>query len=238
MKARVVFAVLISCGLFLAATPCAQADDYDYDSEIVTQGAATLFYAPDQVRVNLGVETRAQTASRALQMNAQSMQGVLTAVKKKLAPRDNVSTSGVRLSPVYSWDQKSKKQVFLGFKAINQVRVISADTENVGALLDASVESGANTINGPYWSLKDDASALSQAQVAAFENARNQARALARAADRKLGEVESISTVGRTIQPTRAYNMPSPRMAEGAQTQVLPGRIEIRAEVTCVFELE
>ena len=235
MKVRALLVATVVIAMLWLIVPCAQARDDD--SLITTQGSATLFFEPDQVRLTLGVETRAQTAAEAMKKNADAMQKVVAAVKKKLTEKDNISTSGIRLSPVYNWDQKQKKQIFQGFTAVNQVRVTSGETENVGALLDVSVGAGVNNIDGPHWSLRDNAKALSKAQVGAFKNARSQALALADAASRELGEVESISTIGTTTLPRPSFNMPQLRMAASDQTPVLPGRIEVRADVTCVFEL-
>ncbi len=219
--------------LFLGST--ARADEDKPKQTIRVEGQATLEVEPDQVRLILGVETRAPKAEEAARENAQAMDMVLRKVKGVLGQAGQVETVGYRVSPRYEWDRKNQVRRFVGFEAVNQVQVTSSDTTTVGRVLDVALEAGANSISGPYWDLKDPTPARSRALVAALEDARLQAQALARAAGLELGPVLSIKVGGES-----GYARPAEVMLKrstNASTPIKPGKVQVPAVVSCVYSL-
>jgi len=231
---RLAALALVSLLIFCLG-PAARADEDKPEQTIKVQGQATLEVEPDQVTLILGVQTRAPKAEEAARENAKVMDMVLRAVKGVLGQAGTVETVGYRVSPRYEWDRKNRVNRFVGFEAVNQVMVTSSDTSTVGRVLDAAVVAGANTIDGPYWRLKDPAPARSRALVAALEDARLQAQALARAAGLELGEVLSIK-VGSERAHYRGGRVMFKR-AENTSTPVEAGKVRVPAAVSCLYRL-
>lgn len=223
----------LSLSLLMPYTAPAQ-DCLDLEPTIIVKGHGVVTYPPDEGEVVLGVESRAPTAQAATEKNAEAMAEVLAAVKAKLGPDDRVATQSYRVSPRYQWDSKERINRFKGFEAVNRVSVATGDPKGLGAIMDAAVQAGANTISGPFWSLKDPAAARREAQIKAFWDAQAQAQALAQAAGMILGTLIKIKTTETGARPPEVLNM----KAAGTRTPMEPGRIKITAQATCTFLLE
>ena len=114
---------------------------------VTTNGHGVITAVPDEATVSAGVRTDAATAAAALAENATSMNAVIAALKK--AGGENVQTQQVSLYP--STDQQGK---VTGYTAQNTVSA-KAKIAGAGALVDAAVGAGANTVDGPSLSLSD-----------------------------------------------------------------------------------
>jgi uncharacterized protein YggE len=119
----------------------------------------------------------------------------------------------------------------------NTVYVTVRDLEVLGDLLDASIRAGANTISGITFDVSDRSQALSQARLAAVENARRQADELAAATGVTIGEVQTISYYDSTPLAYTDYarNVPMAEMA--ASVPVQAGTLQITTTVTIVYEI-
>jgi uncharacterized protein YggE len=222
--------------LILSAGFAAAGDGEDKIPLISVSGQATMQFEPDTVELTVAAVTRAPTAEEAAAENATSMNRVSDALKKALGDKGELRTVGYRVHAVYEYDRQSKRNRFVAFEATNRVAVRSSDTKGAGALLDAAIKAGANSIDGPSWSLAKPDQAMNLVQVEAFKNARTRATVLAQAAGLQLGKVISIQ-VGASRQPRQpmlSYKAaPTPEA-----TPVEAGNLNISATVSCKFALE
>ena len=109
----------------------------------------------------------------------------------------DVTTQTVSLSTAF--DQNGQPN---GFVASN---VASAETtlDDAGALIDAAVAAGANTVYGPSLSRSDADALYRQALAKAVDDAKARAEILAKAAGRSLGRVTAIAESGSAPVPVR-----------------------------------
>ena len=75
----------------------------------------------------------------------------------------------------------------------NTVNVTVRDLSKLGGLLDKVVGSGANTIHGIQFDVKDKAKALSEARKQAIDDAKAQAAEVAQAAGVQLGAIQTLN---------------------------------------------
>jgi uncharacterized protein YggE len=111
------------------------------------------------------------------------------------------------------------------------VRVRALDS--LGAVLDASVADGANTLNGLTFGLANPEPVLDEARKEAVANARAKAELLAEAAGVKLGKIVSISE-------TAAYQPPMPMFRQDAAFAAPPvqgGELGMTASVSIFYEI-
>lgn len=225
---RVIVLTLI-CLVCLAAPALAKAPP-----TVTVEGRATLELAPEVGRLTVGVLTRTDTAASAAQVNAQDMAKVRAALKAKLGPKDTLESAGYWLRRVTRWNKDLKRNEIIGYEASHRLELSSRDPKSLGALLDAAVGAGANSVDGPSWDLADPAAAQRKALAAAFVDAKARAAALAQAAGLPLGPVMKIKT-GGSGSPAPLAAM---RMAKSAaNTELTPGLVQVSAQVTCVFAL-
>jgi len=199
---------------------------------ITVTGTAQVATVPDRAEVTFGVESRGRTAREALAANNIEMRRVLTALRGAgVAPAD-LQTQSVSLSPVTSEDGRS----IAVYAASNSVTALVQSIGRVGAVIDAGVGAGANTIYGPSLRRSDTEAVYRQALRAAVVDARAKAEALADAGDVVLGDVTGIVESGAAPEPM-------PLLADrsaGAEssTPIEPGTTKTQASVTVTFAVQ
>jgi hypothetical protein len=116
----------------------------------------------------------------------------------------------------------------------NQVTARVRELDRLGAILDALVSAGANSINGPSFDLADPDQLLGEARDAAVADALAKAKRYAAAAGVQLGKIIAIEEGG-------VFAPPRPMMraeAMAADVPIEPGQTELSASVTITFALD
>ena len=205
---------------------------------ITVNGEATIAAEPDQAQIDIGVTTQARTAPEASRENAERLARVLAEVKKLLSKADEVKTSGYALNPQYRYPQGGKPEI-VGYIANNIVRIKTARLDEVGRLIDAAMQAGANNINRLLFTLKDEEAARLDALRQASAKAKAKAEAIAASLGLKIIRISSISEGERSFQPI-LRQVPMARaeaLAAQAPTPVEPGTVDVRSTVTLTVEV-
>jgi uncharacterized protein YggE len=216
----------------LACTVAAQEPAQPQNNVVVTVGDATIRRAPDRAFVTVAVETRAKSPREAQRLNADAMTAVQQRLTQaRLAP-DALRTTGYDLQQEFDFVQG--KRVPREFVARNGIEVRVDEIARTGEILDAVVQSGATSISGVRFDLKDRDAAEREALRLAVADARARADAAASGAGRSVDRVLRVEdTREMAINPPRPMMRMTVSAAEGApQTPIEPGTIEIHARVT------
>ena len=232
---------LAMLSLALAAAPASAAVVQIASNGPVVEITAseTVQSEPDQATVIAGVTTREPTASAAMRRNATQMDAVIARLRALGIAREDIQTSGVGLNAAFNYDNRSAPPQFIGYDVTSQVSVTLKKLDRIGATLDALVAAGANNINGPFFSRKNDKPQRAQAREAAFRAAESQAREYAQMAGFRavrLLAVEETLAQGGPI----AFNMAVPRpvaMMEQKATPIEPGRVGTVVQMTAKYEM-
>jgi uncharacterized protein len=234
MKIALIFAAV----LFLAVSPSYAQQRPDRPPSITVNGEAIIAAEPDQAQIDIGVTTQARTAPDASRENAERLARVLAEVKKLLGKGDEVRTSGYALNPQYRYPQGGKPEI-VGYTASNTIRIKMAKLDDVGKLIDAAMQAGANNINRLMFTLKDEEAARLDALRQAAAKAKTKAEAIAASLGLRVVRIAAVSEGERTLQPV--YRQAAMARAEGlaaaAPTPVEPGTVDVRASVTLTAEV-
>jgi uncharacterized protein YggE len=170
--------LMLSCSAMAAQTavPSVQAN-----------GSATLTAKPDQAQLDVGVVTNGATAQDASQQNANLSTTVQAALSKVLGTLQTVS---YYVSPRYS-NSPNQPSVIIGYTAGNTVRVTTTDLTQIGLLIDAANQAGANSVGGLSFGLQNPEPLVEQALTQATKQALAHAAAIAAGLGNKLGAVLS-----------------------------------------------
>src|SRR5215211_7584010 len=160
---------------------------------VTTLGRGTITAVPDIATISAGVRTDAATAADALARNSERMQRVVAALRG--AGGTKLQTQQVSLYP-----RTGENGVTLGFVAQNTISA-QAKIGETGALVDAAVEAGANTVEGPMLERSDRDGLYRNALERAVEDARLKAEALAHAGGFDLGRVTAVVEEGASDTP-------------------------------------
>jgi len=196
---------------------------------IVTQGQASVKRAPDQAWVSIAAEARAATPAEAQRMGADAMTAVQVALTKAAVPSDAVRTTGYSLRPDLEYENGRSR--VLGYIVNNQIEVRVDDLAKLGAVLDAAGASGATSMSGLRFDLKDRATVEREALRLAVEDAVARAQAVAAGAGAALGSILRIDERGEAPVPGPVMTMRL-QSERTSPTPVSPGEVEISAQVT------
>jgi uncharacterized protein YggE len=205
---------------------------------IVTSGEAIVRRTPDQAFVTLSVESRAKNPRDAQRQNAEAM----TAVQQRLTgagiDRQMIRTTGYSIQQEF--DYANGRQTPREYLARNGLEVRLDGVERTGEILDLAVQSGATTVSGVRFDLKDRPAAEREALRLAVVDARARAEALAAGAGQTVDRVLRIDDSRPPIAPMMMQmEMRAKSMAADAPvTPVEAGLIEIRARVVLTVAIK
>ena len=223
LAAAAVVAVAAFAGV---GRPEAARGDVASPDTVTTTGHGVVTVVPDEASVSAGVHTQAASAAAALAQNAQLMSSVVAALKA--AGGSDLQTQQVSLYP-----QTNDQNQVTGYVADDSV---SAKTKiaRAGALIDAAVAAGANTVNGPTLDVSDRDARYRDALGKAVEDARAKAAALARAGGFGVGQVSSVTEQAASGAPVPVYEAAA---AKSDATPIEPGTQDVTADVTVTFRI-
>lgn len=196
---------------------------------IVVTGTGTIATKPDRAQVSLGVSTDARTASGALKANGAEMAKVISAIKGEGIAAADIRTEVVSLSPRYSQNGES----VIGYTAANSVSVTIRSLDKVGGVIDAAVDAGANTVNGPNLTRGDQTSLYRAALRVAIANAKGKAQTIGKAAGL---HVRRITDVNETSAAPAPLPLTDAGVARGS-APIEGGTQTIEATVTVTFSV-
>ena len=239
--------VILLTGIMLGtgaaeARQSADAAHSPFDRTIRVSGEGVMETPPDMADVNFSIVTTAETPERARILNGDASRRAMNAVRALGIAESDMQMRTLRLQPHRVWNQQKRTWEEKGFEAVRMVQVTVRDLESLPQLIADIVEEGANRIESVSYDLDDRKQLLRDALREAVSNAKAKAEAMASVADASVGTVIMIEEQGVSIpQPVfRGLEaMASKDAAGGAEPEAFAGGlIEIRANVTVVFELD
>ena len=227
--------------LALAIAPLAvHAADTDRPRAVSVSGNGEVSAEPDVAHVTLGVEARKPTMAEARTAVAATVDRVLTLTRELRIDPKLVNATRLQVQPEYSWNEKDRKRVLLGYLVSRQVQVELRDLEQLGPLLERAVDAGVNQVNDPLLDSSRRKALEREAMAKAVEDARLNAETLARAAGVKLGPVRTMN--GSSSAPPMPMYRRGAVMADmaaaapPAETYV-PGGMKFNATVNVEYDL-
>lgn len=216
--------------------PLAQPALADSPATLTVTGEGMVEAVPDMAVLSLGVTSTAATAAEAMAANSAALKVVIDRLTASGFAERDVQTESLSLNP--NWEghgQEDGVPRIASYTASNQVMIRVRDLASLGAVLDAVVTDGANTMNGLSFGLSNPRPAEDEARKSAVADARAKAELLATAAGVRLGPVLSISEQGGYAPPMPMFRADAV-MAEAVP--IAPGEITTSARVTIVWALE
>ena len=205
---------------------------------VVTTGEGLVQAVPDRAWITISAESRAGNPREAQRRNVEAMTPVIDKLRAAGIPADAIRTIGYDLQQ--EWDFVNNKRVSRGYVARNTIEVRVDTIDRVGELLEMAVGSGATSVGGIRFDLKDRGKLEREALRLAVAEARADADAAAAAAGLTIARVLRIDA-----QRFGGGPVPMPRMAmmreQAAASDAPPisaGQIEIRAQVTITSVLK
>ncbi len=202
------------------------------DRTITVKGEAVQEVVNDAAELGFSVSKERKSKGAALRIVAVRMAAVIAAIKGTVpvAPGE-LSTGAISV-------RKLSRNGKTLWRAAESVSVVVHQPERSGELVSAAVKAGATGTRGPRFFPSHPDTAYNDALLAAFDQAKAKAEALATRAGAKLGAVLTIEE-GRDVVPTEATAAPrKKRGPRGPAPPAEPGTSNVTATVRVVFALE
>jgi uncharacterized protein YggE len=225
-------------------------------STVSTSGTATTRVTPDMFSVIVGVETNGTTAQEAVSRNANLTGQVIAALSGLGISENQIGTSTYSVLPIYEYRPPLQpcpeiyppppgcepRQEIIGYSASNSVTVtlnVNAGVD-AGQIIDASVQAGANNVNGLYFFVSPDRQEEIRDSLFrdAIASARQRANIAAEALGMTVSQVQSVDL--REVFFPIFRGLEEVSTAEAADsvslpTPILPGEQEVSTTVSIVF---
>jgi uncharacterized protein YggE len=223
--------LLLALFLFAPLTASAQQPLVPAEPHVVTSGQGVVQAVPDRAWVGIGAESRASTAREAQRLNTAAMTPILEKLRAAGVPPDAIKT--VAYDVQYEWDYVNNRRVGKGYVARNSVEVRVDAIDKVGDVLEIAGTSGATSLGGVRFDLKDRSKLEREALRLAVADARGKADAIAAGAGRSIDRILRIEEQGVSGGPVPVmYRREVAQVAAAAAPPIEAGQTELRAQVT------
>ncbi len=205
---------------------------------INVSGNGKLSVKPDIAYVSIGAQTTASTAAKAQASNAQKMSKLTALLKKWSIPQADIQTVQFYVQPNYNYNDKDGQKV-TGYTAYHTLEVKYRDLDKIGELLDDASAAGANNVGSVSFDVENPQTYEDQVIAKAMKDAASKAGSIAKAANRTLGELLSVSESGTTTPPVVMQRAESAMSdTSGGGTSIQPGMIELNTTLTVQYAMK
>lgn len=220
------FPLIAVLGLALLAPASVTAQE----RTVSVKGTATQEVPNDTASLRFSVSKERRSRAAALRIVSLRLRGVIGAVQgfPGVGPGD-VTTGEISIRKVFRHERPV-------YRASEGVTVILHQPERAGEMIAAAIGAGATGTSGPDFFPGDPELAYTNTLIAAFDQAKAKASALAVRAGATLGPAISIEE-GADVVPSQPTSRAAPKDAEPAPP-VKPGGSTVTATVRVVFALE
>lgn len=238
MRNKILVIVIALAALVLGACAPAAVQGTEQPRTLSINGTGTITLSPDIARISVGVITEAEDATEAVNLNNAKTEKIIAAVKELGVAEADIATADFSIFPRDEYDLQGQPTRKL-YSVQNTIRVTVRELGNLGNILGAAVEAGANNVYGIQFDVEDREASYAQALDAAMQNAKARAEALAGAAEVELGPVYNVSTSiygggmdVATVEKALGVGGSAP------QIPISPGQMQITVDVYVVYELK
>jgi uncharacterized protein len=237
---RACLSILLSVGMAgFWLTGCSRKSNRT--TKVTVAGEATTQVEPDTALLSIAVVTQSSQAVTAQQENARKSDAVANAVRAKAGSGVEIKTSDYTLQPQYDYRDNRLPKI-VGYNARNSVIVTMSDLKNVGAVIDAASDSGANSVDGISFIMRQTSPARGQALAEATQQAMNKAHSIAQALGGRVARVVEENEASTVSQDERSayYNngLSMRASATKMETPISSGQLHIKSNVQLIVEIE
>ena len=213
---------------------------------ITVSGNGEIVVKPDIATVSFGVSAENLDVSKAQTESATKMNDIIGLLKTEGINEKDIKTTNYNIYPKYDYVKASLdyyyggKQVLVGYVVSQTVEVKIRDISKAGAILSGVGKFGATDVSGLSFTVDNQDIVKDQARDLAIQDAKTQAKVLAKGLGVKLMKITSFSESGN--YPTY-YGMEK-SMAAGMSNadvvvpQILTGENKITSNVSITYEIK
>lgn len=202
---------------------------------VTVSATGTVAAAPDIAHISTGVASEARTAREAMELNTKAMRALLDGLKALGLEGKDIQTMSFAVEPQHQHYKDGKPPTVVGYRVVNQVRIVQRDIGRLGETLDKAISLGANQMGGISFEVSNAETLRDDARRRAMENALRRAQLYASAVGGSVGRALTISEGGGTPGPRP---LASGRMAMASAVPIEAGEETLSVSVNVTWELK
>ncbi len=195
---------------------------------IEVQGRGEALASPDKVTVRIGVQVEDEEAQAAL-AETNAVMEALVDIFLEHTSEENIHTVSFDLRRSEHWDADQGTMVSGPFRVRHVMEVSLHEIEAAAAMIDLSVEAGANIVHNIHYSVEDTKALQETAYAAAKEQARWKAEQL-----KPRGTVLEIKAIREAETVTPQLRTMEDAAAAGT---MMPGQMHVTAAVEVTYRM-
>jgi uncharacterized protein YggE len=203
---------------------------------VAVRGEAVRDVEPELAQLTVTVAARDKDREHTLRRLAERAEVLGRLLDGYAEAIERRETSGVNVHPEIG---KGKGERVRGYVGSVSTTVTFSDFSQLGEVVLTLADSDQTTVNGPYWSLRPDSAAFSQARRAAIADALGRAREYADALGARLVRLVELADSGLSGEGGPQPMMMAARAEFGGmpQLELDPARQTVRATVEARFAI-
>lgn len=218
----------------LAMTDTASAQDRPTERTVTVSATGSVSAAPDVAHISAGVVSEAATARDAMDQNNKAMRALIDGLKSIGLDAKDIQTTHVGVEPKHQNYRDGQPPKIVGYRVVNQVRVVQRNIARLGETLDKCISLGANQLGGVSFEVSTAETLKDEARRRAMANARRRAELYATAAGVGVDRVLSIAET--TASGPRPMGVA--RMAMAEPVPIEPGEQSLTVTVHVTWSLK
>ncbi len=131
---------------------------------VSVSGHGSVNVPPDTASVSIGVDVIKPTLGEAQEQATTQATAIIEAFEAAGIAEEDIQTDFYSVNILRDYSENADPTEITGFEIVNQLRVTVRDTDQLGELLDAAVNAGANSIYGVTFYVDDQTEAASDAR--------------------------------------------------------------------------
>lgn len=209
------------------------------DRQVITVNSReTVKVVPDLAEIIYAVATENKDASACQAENKEKLSQLVETLKQLGVEETSIQTSAFDLNPRHDWERNG---AIIGYEAITQVTVTGIPLEQAGLVMEKSVESGVNQIQSVSFLSSSYDECYQEALKMAVSQAEEKAQALAEASGCTLGKPVQIlehTADDRYRYANEAKLSRNTAAMDSAEAEVMPGEIEVEANISVEYAIQ
>ena len=209
------------------------------DRSITVTGTGRISLPPDTVQMHLTLTAKDPDYAAAMQDAERRFSALQAALQKAGIAAEELRTERCQVDTDYQHlpdENGNYRQVFAGYICRHTLLLeLGLDLKQLGAILSAAEQSGAEPEFGIAFTLRDQAAVHDQLLKCAAEQARRDAEILASAAGASLGKLTAIRYRDDTPQPPAGMMIRAAKMNDAMS--ITPEQITTEESAVFVWEL-
>ena len=205
---------------------------------ILVTGSATIQSSPDLATLRVGVQSFDKNVEKAVNDNNTKIESIILNLENKGLTEKDMETDQFNISPQREY-RNNNPPIVVGYNVSNILTVKIRNLESLGEIMQVTVGSGANTINGLSFSIEDPNPLRQKARGLAMEDALSRAEILADASGIEVGKPISIQELSYGGPVVKSENLAGAEFAMDARIPIqTPSEVGIQINLQVRFEIK